>query len=176
MKNIMELYREIRDFKKGYQLRNNIVKGEKGDWVTDAHSILSRCRNHFSQLFNVRGVSNVMQAEIHAAGRLVPETSAFEVEMTIEKLKSHKSTGIDQIPAELTTAEGRTSRSGIHKLITFIWNKEELSEEWTESIMVPIGKKGDKTDCSNYRGLSHSPTTYKILSNILLSSLTQYEE
>jgi hypothetical protein len=35
---------------------------------------------------------------------LVPETSAFEVEMAIVKLKSHKSPGIDQIPAELITA------------------------------------------------------------------------
>jgi hypothetical protein len=49
-----------------------------------------------------------------------------------------------------------------------------LPEEWKESIIVPIYKKGDKTDCSNYRGISLSPTTYKILSNILLSRLTPY--
>ena len=45
-----------------------------------------------------------------------------------------------------------------------------------ESIIVPIYKKGAKTDCSNYRGISLSPTTYKILSNILLSRLTPYAE
>jgi hypothetical protein len=33
----------------------------------------------------------------------------------------------------------------IHKLICSIWNKEELSEQWKESIIVPIYKKGDKT-------------------------------
>jgi len=37
--------------------------------------------------------------EIHTAEPLVPEPNAFEVEMAIEKLKSHKSPGIDQIPA-----------------------------------------------------------------------------
>ena len=56
----------------------------------------------------------------------------------------------------------------------FIWNKEELPEEWKESISVPIYKKGDKTDCSNYRSYHFLPTTYKILSNILLSKLTPY--
>ena len=37
-------------------------------------------------------------------------------------------------------------------------------------------KKGDKTDCSNYRAISLLPATYKILSNVLLSRLTPYAE
>ena len=52
--------------------------------------------------------------------------------------------------------------------------EEKLPEEWKESIIVPIHKKGDKTDCNNYRGTSLLPTAYKILSNILLSRLTPY--
>ena len=32
-----------------------------------------------------------------------------------------------------------------------IWNKEELPQEWKESIIVPIHKKGDRMDCNNYR-------------------------
>ena len=51
-------------------------------------------------------------------------------------------------------------------------NKEELPEVWKESIIAPVYKKGDKTDCSNYRGISLLSTMYKILSNILLSRLT----
>ena len=45
-----------------------------------------------------------------------------------------------------------------------------------ESIIVPIHKKGDKTDCSNFRGISLLPTTHKTSSNILLSRLTPYAE
>ena len=106
----------------------------------------------------------------------MPEPSAFEVELAIEKLKSHRSPGIDQIPAELIKAGGRTIRCEIHKLIISIWSKEELPEEWKESIIVPIYKKGDKTDCNNYRGISLLPTTYKILSNILPSRLIPHAE
>ena len=51
-----------------------------------------------------------------------------------------------------------------------------MPEEWKESIIVPIHKKEDKTDCNNYRGISLLPTTYKILSSILLSRLTPYAE
>jgi len=74
--------------------------------------------------------------------------------MTIVKLKRCKSPGTEQIPAELVKARGRTIRSGIHHLINSIWTKEELHEEWKESIIIPIYKKGDKTDCGNYRGIS----------------------
>jgi len=168
------LYRGISDFKKGYQPRCNIVKDEKGDLVADSHSIVARWMNYFSQLFNVHGVKEIGQAEIHTAEPLVPDPSASEIELAIDKLKGHKSPGIDQIPAELIKAGGRTIHLEIRKLIISIWKKEKLPEEWKESIILPIHKKGDKTDCNNYRGISLLPTTYKILSNILLSRLIPY--
>ena len=54
------------------------------------------------------------QTEIHTAEQPVPEPSAFEVELAIAKLKSHKSPGIDQIPAELIKAGRRKIRYEIH--------------------------------------------------------------
>ena len=125
-------------------------------------------RNYFSQILNVHGVNDVRQTELHTAEPLVPQPSASEVELPIEKLKSHKSPGIDKKPAELIKAGDKTIHCEIHKLIISIWNKEKLPEEWKESIIVPIHKNGDKTDCNNYRGVTLLPTTYKILSNILL--------
>ena len=134
--------------------------------VADSHRILARWRNHFSQLLNIPGVNYVRQTEVHTTEPLVPEPSAFEVDLAIEKLKCHKSPGIDQIPAELIKAGGRTICYKIPTLIISIRNKEELPEEWKESIILPIYKKGDKTDYSNCRSISLLPTTYKILSNI----------
>jgi hypothetical protein len=132
------LNKGISDFRKGYQPRNNIVKDDKGDLVADSHSILARWRNYFYQLFNVHGVNDVMQTEIHTAEPLVPEPCAFEIELANEKVKSHESPGIDLIPAELIKAGGKAIRCEIHKLILSIWDREELPEEWKESITVPI--------------------------------------
>jgi len=132
--------------------------------VADSHSILARWRNHFSHLLNVHGVNDDRQTEIHKEQPLGPELSAFEVQMAIEKLKRHKSPGFDQIPAELIKAV-RTICSEIHKLIIIsIWNKEKFPEELKQPIIEPIYKKGDKTDCSNYRGISPLSNTYKFYS------------
>ena len=81
--------------RRGYQPRCNIVKDQKGDLVADSHSIVARWRNYFSQLFKVHGVKDVGQTEIHTAEPLVRDPSASEVELAIDKLKSHKSPGID---------------------------------------------------------------------------------
>ena len=56
----------------------------------------------------------------YTAEQLVPEPSDLEVELASEKLKSHKSPGIDQIPAELIKAGGSTIRGAIYKLIVVI--------------------------------------------------------
>ena len=57
----------------------------------------------------MHGVKDVGQAEIHTAEPLVPEPSASYVKLAIDKLKSHKSPGFDQIPAELIKSGGRTT-------------------------------------------------------------------
>jgi len=75
------------------------------------------------------GVNDVRHTEIHTAEPLVPQPSGFEVKMAIEMLKGHQSPGIDQIPAELIRAGGRTICSVVHKLINSLWDKQELPEE-----------------------------------------------
>jgi hypothetical protein len=133
-----------------------------GNGNADHHSIFNRWKNYFCQLLNVHGVKDVGQTKMHTAEPLVPEPSSSEDEIAIEKLKGYKSPGTDKIPAELIQAGGDILHSEIHKLINCIWNKEELPEQWKESIIVPIYKKGDKMDCSNYRGISLLLTSYKI--------------
>jgi hypothetical protein len=89
-------------------------------------------------------------------------------------LKKYTSPGRDQIPVELVQTGGEILLSAIHKLINSVWNKEELPDQLKESINVPIHKNGNKTDCNNYRGISLLSTSYKILSNMLLSWLSPH--
>jgi hypothetical protein len=104
---------------------------------------------------------------MHTAEPSVPEPSASEAEAATGKTKRHKPPGVDQILVDPIKAGRETLHSEIPKLIKFIWNKEELPHQWKESIVVLIHKKGS----SNYQGKSLLSTSYKILSNVLLSRL-----
>jgi hypothetical protein len=123
---------------------------------------------------NVHRFSDVRQIEMYTAELLAPDTSTFEFEIAIAKLKKYKLPGNDQILVELIQAGGETLWSEIHKLVNSIWSKEELPEKWKESNFVPVHKKDNKTDSSNYHGISFLSTSYKILSSILLSRLSPY--
>jgi hypothetical protein len=157
----------------GCQNRSNLLKDETGDLLADSHNTLNRSKN-YSQLLNVHRVSDVGLIEIYTSEPSVPDLSHVGVETAVAKLKMYKSPGSDQIPAELIQAEGETLWSEIHKLINSLWNKEELHDQWKESIIVPIYQKSDITDCSNYHGISLLSASYRILSNILLSWLSAY--
>jgi len=102
---------------------------------------------------NVHGVNDIRQTEIHTTQPLLPKLSAFKNELPIKELRRHKTPGINHIPAEVIKAGGRTIHSELHKVIHSIWNNKELPEQWKDSIIVSVYKKGSKTDCSNYRGI-----------------------
>jgi hypothetical protein len=56
-KSIKDLNRGIKEYKRGYQPRNNLVKDENGELLADSHNILNRWKNYFSQLMNVHNIS-----------------------------------------------------------------------------------------------------------------------
>jgi hypothetical protein len=116
----------INYFKRGYQPRSKLLKDDNGDLLAESHNILNGWKDYFSQLLIVHSISDVRQLKIHTADPLIPDPHPSEVEIAIVKLKSYESPGSVQIPTEPTQARDETLQSEIHKLITYIWNKEEL--------------------------------------------------
>jgi hypothetical protein len=78
-KNIRDHYKVTNELERVYQPRNNLVKDENSDLLTDIHNSLKRRRNYFSQLLNVHSVIDVRQIQIHTAEPLVRGPSCLEV-------------------------------------------------------------------------------------------------
>jgi hypothetical protein len=154
LKNVRCEASQQNKFNTGYQPRCKVLREKNGDLFAYTHNILNRRKKYFNQLLKVHSVRYVRQTEIHTAERLVPGPSSFEVEITIVKLKKYKSPDNDQILEEMIQAGGKSLLFKIQKLRHSLWNKEELLCQWKEAIIVPIHKKGDKTNSSDYRGIS----------------------
>ena len=99
---------------------------------------------------------------VHTVKPLEPEPSAFDVGMTIGKLKRYKSSGIDQIPAELIKQGAVQFALRSINLFILFGLRRIVPEEWKESIIVPIYKKGVTSSCSKYRGMAFCPLCTKI--------------
>jgi hypothetical protein len=120
------LYRSIREFKKGYQPRINIIKDENSNLLADPQNVLNSWKNFFNQVLYLLGFHDFRQIDIHTVEPLVPEPSLVEVEIAIGKLKSYKSPGTDQIPAQYIKAGAEKLFFEICKLTCSILSKEEL--------------------------------------------------
>jgi hypothetical protein len=99
-----------------------------------------------------------------------------EVCSIINKLKSNKVGGTDNIIPELIKQGGRTLKQRIYKLIIMIWEKEQLPNQWKEGIICPLYNKGDRLDCMNYRSITLLNVAYKIFAVMLNKRLEDIVE
>jgi len=91
-------------------------------------------------------------------------------------LKPNKAAVPDEILPEFIKNGGLTFKQKIHQLIMKIWKQEKISCEWSEGILCPVYKKGDRKQCNNYRGISLLNITYIIFAILLYDRLSMIIE
>ena len=80
-KNIRDLYIEIKEFKKGYQARVNVLKNGNEELLSDSNSILNRWKDYFSQLLNVHKDNDVGEIKIQTAEPFISDPTLLEVKL-----------------------------------------------------------------------------------------------
>jgi len=131
-------------------------------------------KNYFYQLLNLHGINKVRQTETHTLDPLLPKPSCFELQITIERLKSYKTPGIDHVQAALFKQEGIYYVLRCTNVLILFWTRKNCHSSGRNPLLYLFVKGGDKIDCNNYTGKSQLLTTYKILTNFLVSNLTPY--
>ena len=126
---------------------------------TDKASILSRWSEHFQSLFSADrvvqdpGVLRIPQQPFKA--EFDELSSVKEIIKAIEHLRSGKAVGVDGIPPEFWKEGEPVLRSKLHELLVCCWEQGKLPSDLRDAIIVTLYKsKGEKSDCSDYRGIT----------------------
>ena len=88
-----------------------------------------------------------------------------EVEEAVQSLKAGKSPGVDNIPSELLKNGGEATTIVLTVILKKIWKIKEWPKEWTQSLVIPLPKKGNRQQCQK---ISHpSKTMLRVILNRL---------
>ena len=128
------------------------------DTFSDSKRVVTSWSEHFQKLLNVPGdidheaLDNTPQRITKTMLDDIPTMG--EMARTIAGLKDGKAHGGDGIPAEVWKHGGDNIFSRLHQLITNAWEVGSVPQAWKDASIVTNYKKGDRTDCGNYRGIS----------------------
>jgi hypothetical protein len=177
-KETQKFFKEAQFFNKQQSTLPNFCKDKKGNILSEHQDILQRWKQYFCDLQSLNDPQSKMDTENITYNNVeeVPPPTYQEVTQVIEKLKTHKAVGSDNISAELIKAGGTALEQRIHKLIGRIWEEETLPSEWTEGTICPIYKKGDRMLCSNYKPITLLNVIYKIFTILIHNKLSKIVE
>ena len=90
-----------------------------------------------------------------------------ELNNVLKHAKNRKSSGLDNLPMELWKFGGSELKTHLLELVNTVIGKNQKPQEWETGLVINIHKKGTKSKCKNYRGITILPTAYKLFANII---------
>ena len=180
-----EVYKMVKNITRRWQPRQSAIKDKEGNILMEKEKVRNRWTEYCRELYEDKDKTNgelreLVQElkEISPPQRNDEEEDILEaeVERAIKRLKNNKSPGVDGITSEMIKAGGQRLMKEIHGMCNQIWRGESTPEEWIQSVLVTIPKKGDLMDCRNYRTIALMSHVGKIFMMILLERLKAQTE
>ena len=105
---------------------------------------------------------------------LEPDIRDCEVKWALGNITTNKASGDDGIPIELFQILKDDAVKVLHAICQQIWKTQQWPQDWKRSVFIPIPKKGNAKECSNYRTIALISHASKVMLKILQASLQQY--
>ena len=105
---------------------------------------------------------------------LEPDILECEVKWALGSISMNRASGGDEIPAELLQILKDDAIKVQHSVCQQIWKTQQWPQDWKESVFIPVPKKGNAKECSNYHIIALISHTSKVLLKILQARLQQY--
>ena len=140
--------------------------------LTETEDIKKRWLEHTEELYkdDFNDLDNRDDVIIH----LEPDILESEVKCTLGSITMNKASGGDRIPAEIFQILKDEAVKVLHSICQQIWKTQQCPQDWKRLVFIPVPKKGNSKECSNYCTIALISHTSKVMLKILQAKLQQY--
>ena len=167
-----DLFKEIRDSKGTFHAKMSSLKDRNGLDITEAEDIKKRWQEYTEELYK----KDLHDSDNHngVITHLEPDILEGEVKWALGSITTDKVSGGDGIPVELLQILEDDAVKVLHSICQPIWKTQQWPQDWKRSVFIPISKKGNVKECSNYHTIALISHASKVMLKILQARLQQY--
>ena len=153
MRKTRNLFKKIRDAKGIFHAKMGIIKDRNCMDLTEAEDIKKRWQEYTEELYkkDLNDPDNHNVVIIH----LEPDILGCEVKWALGSITTNKASGGDGIPAELFQILKDDAVKVLHSICQQIWKSQQWPQDWKRSVFIPVSKKGNAKERSNYHTIAH---------------------
>ena len=129
------------------------IKDRNGMYLTEAEDIKERWQEYTEELYK----NDLHDPDNHdgVITHLEPDILEWEVKWALESITRNKASGSDGIPAELFQVLKDDAVKELHSICQQILKTQQWPQDWKRLVFIPIPKKGNAKECSNYHNCTH---------------------
>ena len=166
-----DLFKKIRDTKGTFHAKMCTIKDRNGMDLTEAEDIKKRWQEYTDEVY---------KKDLHDPDRhdgvithLEPDILECEVEWALGSIAANKASGGDGIPPELFQILKDDAVKVLHSICQQICKTQQWPRDWKRSVFIPILKKGNAKECSNYCTIALISHASKVMLKIPQARLQQ---
>ena len=148
MGKIRDVFKKIRDTKEIFHVKMGTIKGRNGTDLTEAEDIKKRWQEYTQGLY--KKVLHDPDNHNGVITHLEPDFLECAVKWALETITTNKAGGGDGMPVELFQVLEDDAVKVLHSICQQIWKTQQWPQDWKRSFFIPIPKKGNAKECSNY--------------------------
>ena len=167
-----DLFKKIRDTKGTFHPKMGSIKDRNGMDLTEAEDIKKGWQEYTKELCK----KDLHDLDNHddVITNLEPDILECEVKWALGSITINKASVGDEIPVELFQILKDDAVKVLHSVSQQIWKTQQWSQDWKRSVFLPIPKKGNAKECSNYHTIALISHAGKVMLKILQARLQQY--
>ena len=153
MGNTRDLFKKFRDTKRTFHAKMGLIKDRNGMDLTEEEDIKKkRWQEYTEELYK----KDLHDPDNHdgVITDLEPDILECEAKWALESITMKKASGGDGIPVELLQILKDDAMKVLHSICQLIWKTQKWPRDWKRSVFIPIPKKGNAKECSNYHTIA----------------------